>query len=218
MSVLGCLSIFLFALCFGNDGKPKKPEKNSVGKDHGFFTERSFWAITATLFFYLCAEQGVIGWMVTYFTDTGYISKELSQLTASILWVMVLLGRMCTASVSKRLDRKKLLPIMGLGFALFFTILLFSRSTAGIVLFVMCSGLFLAGIFPTTLSFSAPLTSRYPLSLSYILMIAGLGAVIMPSVIGYIAERAGIFWGIGTVAIAVFIHLACIVRLCTQKE
>ena len=219
MAALGCLSILLFAICFNDYSKRQKKEDSShKAKAHGFLKEQVFWAITATLFFYLCAEQGVIGWMVTYFTDTGYISEELSQLTASILWIMVLLGRLCTAYLSEKLDKRKLLPFMGLGFALFFTILLFVRSTVGIVVLVMCIGFFLAGVFPTTLSFSAPIVSRYPLSLSYILTIAGAGAVIMPTVIGYVARRAGIVWGIGTVIFAVLIDFVCIIRLCALNK
>ena len=30
-------------------------------------------------------DQGVIGWMITYFKDTGLISEGLAQITASVL-------------------------------------------------------------------------------------------------------------------------------------
>ena len=51
-----------------------KAEKAGAGRSEGlmsFWGEPLFLLCTATLFFYLCVEQGVIGWLVTYFKDTG---------------------------------------------------------------------------------------------------------------------------------------------------
>lgn len=220
MAVLGCLSIFLFTVCpMTEDYTGKEVTSTAAASRYGFFKEQIFWTTTMALFFYLCAEQGVIGWMVTYFTDTGYISAELSELTASILWIMIMAGRFFTAFISRKTDKKKFLPVMGFGFAFFFIVLLFVRNAAGIILLVMCIGFFAAGIFPTTLSFAGELGKTYPLSFSYILTISSLGAVLMPTVIGHVADKAGIIYGMGTITIAVVIEIICIVLLCnTSRE
>jgi fucose permease len=151
--------------------------------------------------------------MVTYFTDTGYISKELSQLTASVLWIMILSGRTLTAYLSDKIDKKKLLGIMGLGLTVFFTALLFVRNSVSIIIIVMCIGFFASGIFPTSLSFAGELSKRYRLSFSYILTIAGIGAVLMPSIVGYIADIKGIIYGMASVGAAVLLDLICIALL-----
>jgi len=77
----------------------------------------------AVLFFYLCAEQGVIGWMITYFKDTGLLNPTLSQITASVLWIMILLGRLTAAWLSTKVKKEKILPVLGVGLLVFFLIL-----------------------------------------------------------------------------------------------
>lgn len=142
-------------------------EKEKKGGSFGFFSEPLFYLCVATLFFYLCAEQGVIGWMITYFKDTGFLPASLSQMTASVLWVMILAGRLTTAWLSTRMQKEKLLPIMGVGLVCFFFLLLFSRSTVWIVIGIMGFGYSMAGIYPTTVSFAGNLIEKYPIAWSF---------------------------------------------------
>lgn len=187
--------------------------KQDKGSDFGFLKEPFCYICTATLFFYLCAEQGVIGWMVTYFKDTGLLSASLSQITASVLWIMILAGRLTTAWLSERFPKERLLLLMGAGIVLFFLLLLFSRSTALIVLGIMGFGYSMAGIYPTTVSFCGPIIKKYPIAWSYILTIASIGTIVMPSVVGKIAESSGIFLGMSSIVAVVFIDFGCIVGL-----
>ena len=86
MLVMGILSLGLYALIpidASWEGKKAKDEKEDNGT-YGFVKEPIFYLTIITLFFYLCAEQGVIGWLVTYFKDTGLLNASLSQLMASI--------------------------------------------------------------------------------------------------------------------------------------
>lgn len=84
-----------------------------------------------------------------YFKDTGF-RRHHTQMTASVLWVMILAGRLTTAWLSTRMQKEKLLPIMGVGLVCFFFLLLFSRSTVWIVIGIMGFGYSMAGIYPTT--------------------------------------------------------------------
>ena len=214
------------------DNKPSchidKPEKNSAtagsclphgnvtGKfpgTFGFFREPLFYICIGTLFFYLCAEQGVIGWMITYFKDTGLLQPNLAQVTASILWVMILLGRLTTAFLSTKIKKENLLPAMGVGIVLFFIVLILSKSTLPIIIGIMGFGFSMAGIYATTVSFAGELIKKYRLAWSFILTSASLGSIIMPTIIGVIAENFGIATGIGSIAIALFIDMICIMVL-----
>ena len=131
MLAMGILSWILYAMIPMENDRVEKEKKDG---SFGFFSEPLFYLCVATLFFYLCAEQGVIGWMITYFKDTGFLPASLSQMTASVLWVMILAGRLTTAWLSTRMQKEKLLPIMGVGLVCFFFLLLFSRSTVWIVI------------------------------------------------------------------------------------
>lgn len=189
-------------------------EASEAKNSWGFVREPLFYLVILTLFFYLCVEQGVIGWMITYFKDTGYLSPSVSQITASVQWIMMLLGRLTVAWLSTRIAKEKLLPVMGCGLVLFFILLILSRSTFWIMLGIVGFGYSMAGIYPTTVAFSGSIIQKYPMAWSFILTIASFGSIIMPSIIGKIAETAGIAVGMSSVALAVLVDLAFIIILC----
>ena len=211
MLVMGMISWLLYFLMPESGENKVEKKKDSGGK--GFFGEPLFYLCTVTLFFYLCAEQGVIGWMITYFGDTGLLSASLSQMTASVLWIMILAGRLTTAWLTTKVAKEKLLPVMGVGVVFFFLVLILSRSTGLIVFGIMGFGYSMAGIYPTTVSFAGNLIEKYSMAWSFILTTASLGSIIMPSVIGRIAESAGIFYGMSSIAAVVVIDLVFIIVL-----
>ena len=211
MFVIGIISwVLYFMVPMDGLAIPKKEKKVS---NYGFFKEPLFYLCIVTLFFYLCAEQGVIGWLVTYFKDTGLLSPSVSQLMASMQWIMMLAGRLLAAWLSTKVAKEKLLPVMGIGLVLFFLILINSESVGMIVLGIMGFGFSMAGIYPTTVSFSGKLIQKYSLAWSFILTIASLGSILMPTIIGAIAGTYGIFVGMCSVGIVIAIDLVCIIAL-----
>lgn len=211
LAAMGILSWILYLLIPLDDEKGVRKEKKS--SNFGFFREPLFYICTFTLFFYLCAEQGVIGWLITYFVDTGLLSASLSQIMASILWIMMLAGRLATAWASERVRKERLLLIMSFGIVTFFFWLLFSRSTILIIIGIIGFGISMAGVYPTTVSFCGSLIQKYSMAWSFILTLASLGSIIMPSVIGKIAESGGIAYGMSSIVIVVLIDMALIIAL-----
>lgn len=210
---MGVLSWLLYFLIPLSENEVKKNVEKKKESNFGFFKEPLFYLCTFTLFFYLCAEQGVIGWLITYFVDTGLLSSSLSQLMASVLWVMILAGRLTVAGVSGKVQKEKLLVIMGIGFVCFFFWLLFSKSTAPIIIGIMGFGYSMAGIYPTTVSFCGRLIQKYAIAWSFILTMASFGSILMPMIIGNIAESAGIAYGMSSIVVVVLIDLALIITL-----
>nr|MCR5101109.1 MFS transporter [Butyrivibrio sp.] len=209
--VLGVIVCGIYLLIPEEDalnGKSDNKSKIKTTSDiFGFFKEPLFYICTGTLFFYLCAEQGVIGWMITYFKDTGLLPPNLAQITASILWVMILCGRLLTAYASTKMKKENLLPAMGFGIVFFFIILILSKSTIPIVIGIMGFGFSMAGIYATTVSFAGKLIKKYSLAWSFILTTASLGSILMPSIIGFIAENISIATGMASIAIALVIDM-----------
>ncbi|MCM1539832.1 MAG: MFS transporter [Blautia sp.] len=212
MVAMGILSWILYFLIPVDEVKPEEKKEKKSG-NLGFFREPLFYLCTFTLFFYLCAEQGVIGWLITYFVDTGLLSDSLSQLMASVLWIMMLAGRLTVAWASERVQKERLLVVMGFGVVAFFFWLLLSRSTLPIVIGIMGFGYSMAGIYPTTVSFCGTLIQKYAMAWSFILTMASMGSILMPSVIGRIAESAGIAYGMSSIVIVVLVDLALIIAL-----
>jgi len=212
MIAMGVLSWILYFLIPISESEVKKSEKKN-DTSVGFFREPLFYLCTFTLFFYLCAEQGVIGWLITYFVDTGLLSDALSQLMASVLWVMILAGRLTVAALSGKVKKEKLLLVMGVGFVGFFFWLLFSKSTVPIVIGIMGFGYSMAGIYPTTVSFCGGLIQKYSMAWSFILTLASLGSILMPMIIGRIAENVGIAYGMSSIVVVVLVDLVLIMAL-----
>ena len=212
MLVMGILSWFIYYMIPLKNDSVKKTANQSQG-GFGFFKEPLFYICTLTMFFYLCAEQGVIGWMITYFKDTELLPASLSQVTASVLWIMILAGRLLTAWASTRIHKERLLVVMGLGLVGFFFLLLFSKTTPLILIGIMGFGFSMAGIYPTTVSFTGTLIQKYSLAWSFILTLASIGSILMPSIIGKIAETAGIYYGMQSIVIVVLIDLVLILSL-----
>lgn len=215
MLIMGILSWTLYALIPVDEVTAAKEEKKST---FGFFKEPMFLMCTATLFFYLCVEQGVIGWMCTYFKDTGLLSAALSQITASVLWIMILAGRLTVAYLSTKVSRATLLRIMGCGLVLFFIILIVSKSTPLIVLGIMGFGYSMAGIYPTTVSFAGIIIKKYPIAWSFMLTLASIGSITMPSVIGKLAESFGIFYGMSSIVAVVIVDMVLIFGMTTHVK
>ena len=212
MLVMGILNwLMYYNIPLQNDKIEKKEGNKSNAL--GFVHEPLFYICTATLFFYLCAEQGVIGWMITYFKDTGLLPPTLSQVTASLLWVMILVGRLLTAYLSTKVRKEWLMIVMGLGLVGFFFLLLFSTSTPYILIGIMGFGFSMAGIYPTIVSFAGNIINKYSLTWSFMLPIASIGSIIMPTIIGKIAETVGIYYGMSSIVVVVLIDLICIFGL-----
>lgn len=216
MLAMGILSWILYFMHPIDQDKVEKKENGDTNL--GFLKEPLFYICVFTLFFYLCAEQGVIGWMITYFKDTNLLPESMSQITASVLWVMILAGRLLTAWLSSKHKKENLLLVMGIGLVGFFFLLLFSRSTPLILLGIMGFGFSMAGIYPTTVSFTGQIIEKYPMAWSYILTLASFGSIIMPSIIGKIAETAGIYYGMSSIVAVVIIDLIFILTLFTYMK
>jgi fucose permease len=76
----------------------------------------------------------------------------------------------------------------------------------------------MAGIYPTTVSFSGSIIAKYPMAWSFILTIASFGSIIMPSIIGTIAEKAGIAVGMSSVTLVVAVDMVFILVLCAYSR
>jgi fucose permease len=213
MGVITCILYYIIPEESNEINAEKADDSKQIKDSFGFFKEPLFYICTSTLFFYLCAETGVIGWMITYFKDTGLLDPNLSQVTASILWIMILAGRLTVAWLSTRFKKENLLPAMGLGIVIFFLLLIISKTTALIIIGIMGFGFSMAGIYATTVSFAGGLIKKYSLTWSFMLTIASLGSIIMPSIIGMIADNFGISVGISSIAAALFIEMLCIINL-----
>nr|MCR4587998.1 MFS transporter [Lachnospiraceae bacterium] len=79
---------------------------------------------------------------------------------------------------------------------------------------IMGFGFSMAGVYPTVVSFTGDLIRKYSMAWSFILTMASMGSIVMPSVIGHIAESAGIYMGMSSVALVLVLDLILLIALC----
>lgn len=210
MIIMGIISLIIYYV-MPIATEEKKIEKKKT--DYGFFKDKLFYIILFGLFFYLCCEQAVIGWLVTYLKDTGYLKDPLASLTTTIQWSCVLIGRLSAAFLSEKIGKNKILPIMGIGQIIFFVMLIFSKTPVPIIIAIAGFGLSMAGVYPTIASYGGEIMKKYPMCWSYVLTGAGFGSIIMPAVIGFLADSFGIYIGMCSIVFVVVVEMFIIIKL-----
>ena len=175
-------------------------KKGVRSADRSFLKKRTFWMGTAMLFFYISTEYAIVGWLVTYFQDSGLLSDNAAQLMNSLFWLLMFIGRMIGASVVGRIPKEKLLLIDGFGLCAFFLLMFFSRSAVPIIIGIIGVGLFMATVYTCAFSFGSECVKGNDLGCSLMIFAGSVGGIITPALVGLVAEKRGISAGMGLVA------------------
>ena len=223
--LLGCLSTcFLSRMQLKNDRPSRADRKNSTLV---FLKNPSFLILAAMMFCYLCSEYAINGWLVTYIQNkenllaalqsSGSDAVSYSQSMASLLWVVMLIGRLLCAFLSAKVSQKKLMMISSFGVAIFYSLMLRSTTMRMVTFSVAGLGLCMAGICPMIYSDAAIFTNAYPMATSLLLGIGSAGAIVMPTVVGSLAEVFGFNGGMSAILVTVLLMVVFAVLNVTVK-
>ena len=213
MILLGCVSLFnLSRMQLKNNRPSPKDKQNSTLV---FLKNPSFLILAAMMFCYLCSEYAINGWLVTYIQNkenllaalaaSGSDAVSYSQSMASLLWVVMLAGRLICAALSAKVSQKIMMMVSSFGVAVFYYLML-SSTTMGMVTFSVAGlGLCMAGICPMIYSDAAIFTNAYPLATSLLLGIGSAGAILMPTLVGSLAETFGFTGGMSAILVTVIL-------------
>ncbi len=196
-------------------GRMALPEESSKvrglgGVDRRFFRDKRFWLGGMMLFCYISSEYAIMGWLVTYFKDTGVLSLELAQLMSSLLWLVIFCGRMIGAAVSGKIPVRKLLLVDGIGFFACFLVVFNSRTPGTIIVGIIGIGLFMATIYTSAFSLGSAAIRGNDFGSAAMNFTGSIGGVITPALVGLVAERMGIQAGMGVVVLLTGLLLASI--------
>ena len=181
--------------------------KEKKEKDYSFFKDALFWNTVIIIFFYLCAESAITGWLVTYFINQKLLEITQAQMISSLLWFAILVGRLICVFIGGRLSRGTLITVISIGSTIFYLLLLNSTSVAMILISVFGLGISMGGIYPTAMTIAGNSIKKHPMALGWILIIGGFGGIIMPVIIGFLSENLSIYWGMASIVVAIVIML-----------
>lgn len=219
LAVLACAQMVVYARM---DLPPEKLDRAGHRVvELGFLRDKTFWLGCVMLFFYISTEYAICGWLVTYFQDTGALSKDYAQLTNSLYWVTVFAGRMVGAALVGKVSRSKILVADGVGVAVCFLLMYAASTPLTITLSLLGVGVFMATIYPSAFDFGSQSVKGNDLGCSLIALIGTVGGVLTPLLVGLVAAQAGIRMGMAVVAGATVCLLGAIllsVGLTRQQE
>ncbi len=213
--VLGLVSMLLFSRMKIED---KRLKSEKVAVSYEFLKKKDFLISGGIMFFYLCAEAAINGWMVKYFVDSNIMTVEYAQVLASILWVVILAGRLTCAFLGDKVSKKLILLITSFATVAFYLLLLSTTDIRIITIAIMGLGYSMAGIYPTTISTVGNVIKEYPMAMGIFLMLGGTGAIIMPIITGGLSEAFGIFAGMGAIVVALVLMIVCVILYVSRKN
>lgn len=207
----GALWLLFAALPLGSVGGQAK-----TAADWSFLRSGYFWLLTALLFCQNAAETGVTGWLVTYFKDSGILTAAVSPYTVTLLWGATMVARLLLAFVFPPKNARRAMVLMAAGCVVFYIALLMVRSQGTALLLLLGFSLSIAGLNPTIVSCAGKMTTAA--SMSIMLPAAGLGAILMPWLIGLVAQFAGLRIGmaVNVLSCAGMLVLACVLAAGNQ--
>lgn len=213
----GLLFIVFTKVPFGAETqKVKTKEKLSFE----FLKDPRYFVYMMILFTYVGAEIGLNAWLVTYLVEKGIMDVAKAQLMLSLLWVVIIFGRMFTAFISKYIPKDIILLGQCGSMLLFYGLFLINKNPLIAVAVIVAIGISMAGIYPTTVANANHIVTGTSLGSGIMFAGGSLGATVVPYIAGAIAESNGIGAGMlsNFVIVVIMAILAVVNRILTKKH
>ena len=171
-------------------------------------TNRSFLIITFIMFMYVGFENTVNGWFVTYLKDTGVMTSALATAMVSVTWIMMMAGRIGTAQFLQHVPKLRIILVSALIDFVAIVLLVNTHTATMAAIIIAVLGLGMSAIYPTTVAAAGPIIEGSTMGLSLLTGISAIGGILVPQIIGILADHVGIAGAMVTVVLTVGIMLA----------
>jgi FHS family Na+ dependent glucose MFS transporter 1 len=187
------LAILLLPVAFGLARQPSPVIPADTQQEQG--GKVAAWTVILFMlffFFNVGAESSFGGWIFTYAQAQGLGSQATAAYLTSAFWGALTLGRLLTIPIAARVHPRWILLGNLLGcLASVSLILIWKGSYVGVWLGALGTGLFMASIFPVTMTLAErylPINGR---STGYFLVGGSAGSMFFPWLIGQLFEPVG---------------------------
>ena len=195
LAVLGLMLWLVYGFTPLGGGSQKTARTKEV-IDWSFLHAPRFWLLTGLLFCQNAAEQSVTGWMVTYFKGSGIIAGSLAAYTVTVMWGATLVARLLIAFVFPFKNPRKAMVGMSVLCTIFYVLLVMAHTQAMAIVLLFAFAFSMAGLNPTAVASAGRMTSVT--SMGIMLPVASSGAILMPWIIGIVAEKVGLAAGMAS--------------------
>lgn len=152
-----------------------------------------FWMLLLGIFLYVCVEMGIANWVCAYFEKTLHAPKFIANVTLSLYWAGLLLGRAVYGVLNLPLsDRVSILLFYAIAFVSLPFVLFGSYQVA--LPFVFFTGLGFSIIWPTIMAMASKTFPRQSESVFAFIMGAGVvGIFVGAPLVGRVTDWTGSF-------------------------
>lgn len=209
-------ALVLAALVFGafmnlSGDAHEVPADATPNGGFGFLQERLFWQTTAIAFFYQAVEASMMGWLTSFYIDSGVMGESSAQLVTSVLWVSLLVGRFSCSAIATRFRPYQMILVMCVGIAGFLALLVCGSSLPVLLAATVGLGLCMSGMYGTSVSNAGDLFARYPVCMGLFVTLTGVGGAAAPAAVGAVADRLDLRHGFAVLLIAAILLVAAAV-------
>ncbi len=164
-------------------------------------------------------ESSLMGWLTTYYLETGIVSEQVSQLTTSLLWFAFLIGRIICMVIAMKWRPERMLLIMGSGTAVFMILLIVSTNAPLLFISTIGLGLCLSGVYGTAVSNASGVFAHYSSAMGLYVTIAGIGGAAAPAAIGWLSDLFSVRIGFCVLAVmAAILTLAVVMNMTLKRK
>ena len=107
-------------------------------------------------------------------------------------WITILIGRFTCSALGGKTTPAVIIRILSTGILVFLCIVLLAGHLPLMLAGTIGLGLSLSGMYGTTVANAGDVFGRYPLAMGIFVTLSGFGSIITPSIVGALAEEAGI--------------------------
>ena len=183
-----------------------------------FLLHPIFIVLVLVSFIYNGSATSLVGWINTYMNKMQY-STFLGSGMVTIFYIGLTAGRFLCGFFSDRAGFSRTIIICSIGSLAFYPLAIYTTQPILIAAGVFLSGLFLSGLHPTGLAYANKLFPSSSGTVTGILSASlSLGAMIVPWLVGLIADNAGFQAGFGLGLALLFILVAVAARLIYQEK
>lgn len=183
-----------------------------------FWKELPFYFSTLTFLIYVGVESSVSTWLSPYLAqENAFFSRVPAQTMVSLMWLMLLTGRVVFSAIGAKVSSKQLLTYLSAGFLLGVLGLVYlSSSTFFAICSVILTGISMSAIYGLAVSVSARYVKASAVASGIMFGAGGFGSALIPYVSGLVSDDGGL--RIGMLSLCGFLGILVIVSVMNMAD
>ena len=154
--------------------------RDVLSANWGMLRNAGFLSLFLIAFIYNGVAFSLLGWVAVFMQESVGLSTFYSISMISVFYVALTAGRFLCAAFAERLGYAATLLILAAGLVLTYPLVVFSTTTAPLVIGIFFTGLTLSGLFPTALAYGTRLYPQQSGAVTGLLNVAMIAGAMLP--------------------------------------